>query len=682
MRDAHEPEHLARPGDVSASSGPSPDQGPGPGSGSDGESDETRDDGSNGVSDDTGPDEPVGRLEDVDRFAELDALEQLDELSELEEQARLDELASVGEVGPLAGTAAADLPTGADGSGGADDDPDEPAPICGAVGAQGTAAVDGFHRLAARIAEAVLALVPEEAPAGTRAARSGRLADLGPEGVEHAEEVLADALTALDAVDDTVLDVGDGVDLEILRVWVAGRQWELMERRYGHDPLVHVPARVVPRALPDLPAGGALDTGALDTVVGLLRCAGGRLDALPERLATGRRILAAGTPSGRFAGVTVDAALARTRRLAGSLAADVATLAGPLDDADALVPGVADALARALRALEEHARWLAAVRPGADADPRLGVQRYGARLWYDLDVELDPEALLVRAESDLLAIEEELAELAGLLGAAPGPHGVRDLLRAVAADGSDVTDAAQARARAEAALAEVAAEVRGLDLVTVPAGAPTGGRCAVDGRREGALPDTPSVTAVGGALRRVVAAHVGVPGHAVQAAHTAQAVLPTATRLVVPSLPYVEGWAVHAESLLTLSDAGTPAQRARRRVAHLALQLRRAARCIVDVRCHVHGMPDDEAAAVLADRAHLSPAAAAAQVASTLAQPVRGSVGYVGDHLVADVVARLGAAHPDDGTRAVHDRVLAHGPVPPRHLAVLLGLPAEASGRR
>jgi hypothetical protein len=49
---------------------------------------------------------------------------------------------------------------------------------------------------------------------------------------------------------------------------------------------------------------------------------------------------------------------------------------------------------------------------------------------------------------------------------------------------------------------------------------------------------------------------------------------------------------------------------------------------------------------------------------------------YVGYQEVRDLVGSLRRARPDDGERAVHDAVLAHGSPPPRHLRTLLDLPA------
>ena len=682
MRDAHEPEHAAGPGGEAE---PSPDDVPG-GTG-ERPPDRVRESGgprhrtpSPADAVDVDPeDDPADVLGGLAGFGDVRGLTDLSGLLDVAGPDFLEQVADEVDAGEGADDGVDDLDPAAlddlddldDLEDAADDGSAHP-PIFGADrgAARAGNAVAGFRRLATSIADAVLALSPQTAPAGTRAARVARLADLTPDGTAQAAGVLADALTALDAVDDTVLPAAAAVDLALLRIWVAGLQWDLMDAPAAHDPLRHVPVRLLPAPWDDdaLPSGSPLDTGALDTLAGLLRTAQGRLADLAPRLEHARDATG-------LSGPAVDAALARVRRLRAALPDDVAALVAPVgDEVDALAPGLSGALGSALAALDVHEQWLLAVRRSADADPRIGARRYGARLWYLLDVELDPDALLVRAESDLLGVEEELAELAGLLGASTGPDGVRDLLRSVAADDGRPPGGV---------LADVAREVVALDLVTVEGvvGGLAGARCPLAGADERSLPDTPSPDAVGGALRDVVAAHCGVPGHLLQAAHAARAELPTATRLVAPSPLFVEGWAVAAESLLTLSDAGTPAQRARRRVAHLALQLRRAVRCVVDVRTHVHHLSAEEGAALLVERAHLTPRAAQDAMESTLVHPVAGSVGYVGDHLVSDVLSRLGAARPDAGTRAVHDAVLAHGPVPPRHLALLLGLPAESSGR-
>lgn len=510
MRDAHEPEHAAGPGGEAE---PSLDGDP------DGTGRRDRPDPprhrtpSPADALEVDPeDDPADVLGGLAGFGDVRGITDLSGLLDVAGPDFLEQVAD--EVDAADGPALEDLADAVEGAtdldDDADDDPDDdvrggPAhpPIFGADrgAARAGTAVAGFRRLATSIADAVLALNPETAPAGTRAARLARLADLTPEGTGQAAEVLADALTALDAVDDTVLPVPDAVDLEILRVWVAGLQWDLMDAPAAHDPLRHVPARLLPAPWDDdaLPAGSPLDTGALETVAGLLRTAQGRLADLAPRLEHARDATGLSVPA-------VDAALARVRRLRASLPDDVAALTAPVgDEVDALAPGLSGALGSATAALDVHEQWLLAVRRSADADPRIGARRYAARLWYLLDVELDPDALLVRAESDLLGVEEELAELAGLLGAPTGPEGVRDLLRSVAAD--------DGRPPA-GVLADVAREVVALDLVSVDGvvGGLAGARCPLAGADERSVPDTPAPGAVGGALRDVVAAHSGGPG--------------------------------------------------------------------------------------------------------------------------------------------------------------------------
>ena len=71
-------------------------------------------------------------------------------------------------------------------------------------------------------------------------------------------------------------------------------------------------------------------------------------------------------------------------------------------------------LARA--ALVEHDAWLHDRMETSQRDPRLGDRAYAAQLWYALDTEIDPDALLTRAESDLMATEEEIASVAARIG--------------------------------------------------------------------------------------------------------------------------------------------------------------------------------------------------------------------------------------------------------------------------
>ncbi len=129
-------------------------------------------------------------------------------------------------------------------------------------------------------------------------------------------------------------------------------------------------------------------------------------------------------------------------QLAGALSlldSDVEELLGRAPTERALVEGPREA-ARA--ALEEHDRWLLDRLESSQRDPRLGERAFAAQLWYALDTEIDPDALLTRAESDLMAIEEEISAVAARIGPglgvprSSGPSEmVRDVLDALAAGG-------------------------------------------------------------------------------------------------------------------------------------------------------------------------------------------------------------------------------------------------------
>ncbi|MFN8076762.1 MAG: DUF885 domain-containing protein [Kineosporiaceae bacterium] len=564
-----------------------------------------------------------------------------------------------------------------------------------------------WHDLADRVLDAVLADVPDVATSLGDHRFDDRLPDLGPEGVEARAGRLHDALSALDQVDDTLLEPEDRVDLEMLRSTVASAHWQLTEFR-GHesDPLVHLPSG----ALYSLIARPGADP------VATLRALGSRLAAVPAHLARAREVL------GVMPRVHVETAIGQAR---GTAALLDAPLTERLEAAPASAGDLAGELAEprraAAEALEEYASWLTDQLPHADADPRLGEQRYAARLWYALDSETTPDQVLTRAESDLQAVEEELAELASRLdGAPPRPGQVGDVLARFAA--SAPIDDATILPTCETALAEVTARTRALDLVTIPDDPvriivmPEAHRgvavayCDPPGPLEPLGPDGPeptffavSPTPAGWSPERVasfyreynghqlrcLSVHEGVPGHLLQLAHAARFSREriaaaggrgggARVRAAFWSGAFTEGWAVYTEELLARTGLGLGDDvDDGYRLHRLKMLLRTTINAILDVRVHAHGMTEAEAMHLMTVRGHQEEGEAAGKWRRALLTSAQLSTYYVGHQAVRDIVADLRRERAGASERELHDAVLAHGSPAPRHLRALLDLPAR-----
>jgi uncharacterized protein (DUF885 family) len=319
-----------------------------------------------------------------------------------------------------------------------------------------------------------------------------------------------------------------------------------------------------------------------------------------------------------------------------------------------------------------------------------------------------PDSLLTRAESDLQA-EEAIAELASQIAGSPPRAGqVRDVLDRLAAE-APVTDAT-VLPLCEQALEVTAARVRELDLVSVPedpirvVGMPparrgvTIGYCDPPGPLEPPGPDgrpLPTFFAVSptpgdwtpqrvasfyreynGHLLRDLTVHEAMPGHWLQLAHAKRFGGRTRVRAANRSGPFVEGWAVYAESLLAGVGLGLgPQVDAALRMQQLKMRLRSTINAILDVRVHTRGMTQDEAMALMTVRGHQEEGEAAGKWRRALLTSTQLSTYYVGFHEMRDVMQRLAVARPGASQRQLHDEVLAHGSPPPRHLPSLLCLP-------
>ncbi len=547
----------------------------------------------------------------------------------------------------------------------------------------------GFARIARDALDDLLALDPVSATGLGEHRYDDRLPDRSPEGLDEARRVLSGWLGAVDAVDDPLLSADHRVDHEMLRSALSARLFELDDLRPSSwDPLAANPGTALYLLL-------ARDFAPLGD---RLRSLAGRLAAVPASLAVARAAL------GAMPRVHVETAIGQFR---GTRALVEHEVADALQKEPALRAEVDPARTAALEALDDHLTWLEATLTvggpvDADRDPRLGPELYAAKLWHTLDTETPPDSVLVRAESDLLRVETEIADL--VEGRDP-----REVLDEYAESG--FVDDSTVLGRCAEALAESTEFVRANGLVTVPEHwdervqiieMPEIHRgvavayCDAPGPLEPA--DLPTYFAVSPAPAdwsadrvrsfyreynahqlRNLTVHEAMPGHVLQLAHSSRSARtaaaaaaggPTPVRAALNSGPFVEGWAVYAEELMVRAGYGGRAVA----LQQLKMQLRTTINAILDVRVHAHGMTEGEALALMTGRGHQELGEAAGKWRRALLTSAQLSTYYVGYSEVSELSRRLAADRADRSVRARHDELLAHGSPPPRHLRTLLGL--------
>src|SRR6266536_2771187 len=493
-----------------------------------------------------------------------------------------------------------------------------------------------FERLARATLDDVLSRRPDLATELGDHRFDDRLPDERPEALEDERRVLAARLRELSALGGSALLADNRVDAEILRAFAQRRLYELEAlREHEWNPLVANPATAVYALL-------ARDFAPLGE---RLRSLAGRLAAVPESLEVARRALHdmprvhLETAVGQFAGTAaligqeVDRALESEPGLRGEV--------------DAVRPA-------ALAAIEEHRRWLSgrlASLQGPGPDPRIGPGRFARKLAHTLDAAASSDQVLARAEVELAQVEEEIARTAARVsGGAPGAPGlVRRVLDRLAADRPD-NDTILGLCRR--ALEEATELVREQDLVTV-------------------YDDPVEIIEMPEFHRGVAVAYCDPPGPLEQRPlPTFFAVSPTPVRGALWSGPFVEGWAVYVERVVAEHGHHGDALR----MQQLKMQLRMIINAILDARVHAHGMTEDEAMRLMTERGHQEEGEATGKWRRALLSSTQLSTYFVGYTEVSDLAADLAASQPGLSERGLHDRLLAHGSPPPRHLRTLIGL--------
>jgi uncharacterized protein (DUF885 family) len=512
-----------------------------------------------------------------------------------------------------------------------------------------------------------------------------RLPDLSSMAAEEEVRWADECLAKLDSLDDASMGVDGSVDAAILRNRLEANRFSLSELRdHEWDPLVANPGTAIYSLL-------VRDFAPLGD---RLRSAAGRLRAVPASLDTARRTLHdmprvhLETAIGQFVG---------TRTLLAT------ELEGALVREPSLRAEVESARQAALESLDAHIAWLRGNVEDATGDPRLGGELFSRQLSLTLDTTTGAEAVLTRAEADLLRVEDAIAETAARLDPGGARDGqVRRVLDRLASEGH--VDNETIVDLCKRAMTECTEFVRSQQMVSVP-DAPVEiivmpeihrgvavAYCDPPGPLELAslptyfavspTPEDWSADRVASFFREYNAhmlhnltVHEAMPGHVLQLAHNARFQSSPPLRKALWSGPFVEGWAVYAEELMV--EAGYRADVGLNdalRMQQLKMQLRMTINAVLDARVHAHGMAEGEAMTLMTERGHQEDGEAAGKWRRALLTSGQLSTYYVGYVEVADIASDLAAAAPDRSVRERHDLMLAHGSPPPRHLRTLLGL--------
>ncbi|HEX5597458.1 MAG TPA: DUF885 domain-containing protein [Micromonosporaceae bacterium] len=537
--------------------------------------------------------------------------------------------------------------------------------------------MSSFVPLAERIVNALLETSPALASSAGDHRFDDRLPDYSMDATAREEALLRDAAQALSGVDADELERQEQVDHAVLSALVERRLFELTEVR-GHEwnPLVHNPGPLLYAliARPFAPAEVRLTSLA------------GRLEALPDALATARAVLRdmprihAETAAGQFAGT---AALVRNE------------LPALLDEAPALRGRVEPVAKAAVDALDGFVEWLRAglqAETGPGRDPRLGRRLWEARLWHTLDTDLSAAQVLERAETNLERITAEIREAAAaLVGGPANDDTVRRALDQLAEEHPDNTSIV---GLARQTLDEATDFVRAHDLVSlvddpcVIQEMPEFARgvavayCDPPGPLETA--DVPTFYCIAPTptdwpaervesfyreynndMIRNLTVHEAMPGHFLQLAHSRRFRGSTRARALGFSGPFVEGWAIYAEEVMVRSGfGGLPV-----RLQQLKMQLRMTINALLDQLVHCADLPEAEAMALMTGRGFQEEGEAAGKWRRALLTSTQLSTYFVGYFEVAEIAA---ARPSGTSLRAWHDAMLAHGSPPPRHLRTLL----------
>jgi uncharacterized protein (DUF885 family) len=358
-----------------------------------------------------------------------------------------------------------------------------------------------------------------------------------------------------------------------------------------------------------------------------------------------------------------------------------------------LKPAYDAAATPALQSIREFNRWLADSLSKHPGDWRLGSENYRRKCGYVLDTGRTPEQTLAAAEADL---QRTRAELAALAAPRTVPEALADVASRHSTPASFIDDARQT-------LRTATDFVRQHHLVTLPAGGNlevietplfmrgiygVGGFNAAPALEPqlGAfywvtpIPADWPQARIDSKLREYnfyglqhLTVHEAMPGHYVQLEYANQ-VQPLARRVlrnVWGNGPYIEGWAVYTQQMMTEEgyldgDKGL-------RFTLLKQLLRSEANTILDIRLHTMGMTDQQALDLMINDTYQEREEAVAKLQRAQLSSCQLAMYYSGAKGWLELRERYRQRHPNDfSLRDFHERALRESAVPLPLLEALL----------
>lgn len=341
------------------------------------------------------------------------------------------------------------------------------------------------------------------------------------------------------------------------------------------------------------------------------------------------------------------------------------------------------AAAPALASLRQFTAWLQDSLSTRTSDWRLGAQNYASKCRYVLATGKSPDELLATAEADLQKVRGEMERLAA-------PRSVKEALDEIATVHSTPASYLDDARRDLAAATQF---VHDRDLLSLPS---NGNLQVIEtpefmrgiygvGGFNGAPALEPQLGAfywitpipaswpperVESKLREYnryglehLTIHEAMPGHYVQMEYGNQ-ILP-ATRRVLRTLwgngPYVEGWAVYAQRLMT--DEGYMNGDAGLRMTLYKQLLRAIANTILDIRLQTKGMTEQQALDLMINDTYQEREEAVAKYQRAQLSSCQLDMYYAGYNGWLEVRANYFKRHPGASLKQFHEAALREGAV-------------------